>query len=177
MSTAATTIDFVGEGVTASGTGAEKTINIPGGTTAMLDVTSNSASAYRFSSHYGTEDNPTIFTKQGQTIAFNLNGLAGSHPFVIQTSSGSTYTASDRITTGLTHIATDGTVTTGVSAQNKTSGILYFEVPYNQATVYYICASHGVMNGTLSVAKKEGGGITEADQFRLTATINQEVTR
>ena len=161
LSTAATTVDFVGEGVTASGTGAEKTINIPGGATAMIDVTSNSASAYRFSSHYGTEDNPTIFTKQGQTIAFNLNGLAGSHPFVIQTSSGSTYTASDRITTGLTHIATDGTVTTGVSAQNKTSGILYFEVPYNQATVYYICASHGGMNGTLAVAKKEGGALLQ----------------
>ena len=161
LATAGTTVDFVGEGVTASGTGAEKTINIPGGATAMIDVTSNSSSAYRFSSHYGTEDNPTIFTKQGQTIAFNLNGLAGSHPFVIQTSSGSTYTAGNRITTGLTHIATDGTVTTGVSAQNKTSGILYFEVPYNQATVYYICASHGGMNGTLSVAKKEGGALLQ----------------
>ena len=161
LSTAATTIDFVGEGVTASGTGAEKTINIPGGATAMLDVTANASSSYRFSSHYGTEDNPTIFTKQGQTIAFNLNGLAGSHPFVIQTSSGSTYTASDRITTGLTHIATDGTVSTGINAQNKNSGILYFEVPYNQDTVYYICASHGGMNGTLSVAKKEGGALLQ----------------
>ena len=161
LATAGTTVDFVGEGVTASGTGAEKTINIPGGATAMIDVTANGSSAYRFTSHYGSEDNPTIFTKQGQTIAFNLNGLAGSHPFVIQTSSGSTYTSANRITTGLTHIATNGTVTTGVSAQNQTSGILYFEVPYNQATVYYICASHGGMNGTLSVAKKEGGALLQ----------------
>ena len=161
LSTAATTIDFVGEGVTASGTGSEKTINIPGGATAMLDISANGSSAYRFSSHYGTEDNPTIFTKQGQTIAINLNALAGAHPFVIQTSSGSTYVAGNRITTGLTHIATDGTVSTGINAQNKNSGILYFEVPYNQDTVYYICASHGVMNGTLSVAKKEGGALLQ----------------
>ena len=71
--------------------GVEKTINIPGGATAMLDVTANGSSAYRFSSHYSTADNPIVYTRQGQTIAFNLNGLAGSHPFVIQTSSGSTY--------------------------------------------------------------------------------------
>ena len=171
LSTAATTLDFVGEGVTASGTGSEKTINIPGGATAMIDVTANGSSAYRFSSHYGTVDNPTLYTRQGQTIAFNLNGLSGAHPFVIQTSSGSTYTAADRITTGLTHIATDGTVSTGVSAQNKNSGILYFEVPYNQATVYYICASHGVMNGTLSVNPKVPG-LANSQLWLLTSNLS-----
>ena len=161
LSTAATTIDFVGEGVTASGTGAEKTINIPGGATAMLDVTANGSSAYRFSSHYSTNDNPIVYTRQGQTIAFNLNGLSGSHPFAIQTSSGSTYVSGNRISAGLTHIATDGTVTTGLSAQGKTSGILYFEVPHDQATVYYICTSHGAMNGTISVSQKEPGKVLQ----------------
>ena len=161
LSTAATTLDFVGAGVTASGGGVEKTINIPGGATAMLDVTANGSSAYRFSSHYSTADNPIVYTRQGQTIAFNLNGLAGSHPFVIQTSSGSTYVSGNRISTGLTHIGTDGTVSTGLSAQGKTSGILYFEVPSDQATVYYICSSHGAMNGTLSVSKKEGGKLLQ----------------
>ena len=72
LSTAATTLNFVGAGVTASGGGVEKTINIPGGATAMLDVTANGSSAYRFESHYGTEDNPILYTRQGQTIAFNF---------------------------------------------------------------------------------------------------------
>ncbi len=166
LSTAATTLDFVGAGVTASGGGVEKTINIPGGATAMLDVTANGSSAYRFESHYGTEDNPILYTRQGQTIAFNLNGLAGSHPFVIQTSSGSTYVSGNRISTGLIHIGTDGTVSTGLSAQGKTSGILYFEVPSDQATVYYICSSHGAMNGTLSVSKKEGGKLLQQVNFQ-----------
>ena len=171
LSTSATTIDFVGEGVTASGTGAEKTINIPGGAVAMYDVTANGSSAYRFSSHYGPVDNPTLYVRQGQSIAFNLNGLAGSHPFVLQTSSGSTYTAGNRITTGLTHIATDGTVSTGVNAQNKNTGILYFEVPYNQTTIYYICASHGGMNGTLSVNPKVPG-LANSQLWLLTSNLS-----
>ena len=122
-------------------------------TAVRLSVTYNLSSSYRFG-HYGSTDNPTIYATQGQTIAFDLSGLAGSHPFVIQTSSGASYVSGNRITTGLTHVATDGTVSTGVNAQNKTSGILYFEVPSDQLTVYYICASHPAMNGTLYIRQK-----------------------
>ena len=159
LSTTATTMDFVGKTITASGSGAEKTIDVRH-TTTILDVTANGSSAYRFSSHYGTEDNPTIYTKQGQTIAFNLSGLAGSHPFVLQNISGA-YSSGNRISDGLTHVASDGTVTTGLSAQGKTNGVLYWDVPHDSATIYYVCSSHGAMNGTLEVAKKEGGKLLQ----------------
>lgn len=159
LSTTATTMDFVGKTITASGSGAEKTIDVRS-TTTILDVTANGSSAYRFSSHYGTEDNPTLYTKQGQTIAFNLSGLAGSHPFVLQNISGA-YSSGNRISDGLTHVASDGTVTTGLSAQGKTNGVLYWDVPHDSATMYYVCSSHGAMNGTLEVAKKEGGKLLQ----------------
>ena len=159
LSTTATTMDFVGKTITASGSGVEKTIDVRH-TTTILDVTANGSSAYRFSSHYGTEDNPTIYTKQGQTIAFNLSGLAGSHPFVLQNISGA-YSSGNRISDGLTHVASDGTVTTGLSAQGKTNGVLYWDVPHDSATIYYVCSSHGAMNGTLEVAKKEGGKLLQ----------------
>ncbi|BCU95173.1 MAG: hypothetical protein CM15mV8_0170 [Caudoviricetes sp.] len=67
-------MDFVGKTITASGTGAEKTIDVRS-TTTILDVEYNGSSSYRFTSHYGNEDNPTLYTKQGQTIAFNLSVL------------------------------------------------------------------------------------------------------
>src|SRR6056300_1666993 len=142
-------------------------------TAVRFDVSANGSSAYRFG-HYGSTDNPTIYAKQGQTIAFDLTSLSNEHPFVLQTSSGSTYVSGNRITTGLTHVATDGTVTTGVNAQGKTSGVLYFEVPSDQITIYYICSSHGAMNGTLyirqkipSVQKYTGNGSTTA--YTITA--------
>ena len=159
LSTTATTMDFVGKTITASGSGAEKTIDVRS-TTTILDVTANGSSAYRFSSHYGTEDNPKLYTKQAQTIAFNLSGLAGSHPFVLQNISGA-YSSGNRISDGLTHVASDGTVTTGLSAQGKTNGVLYWDVPHDSATVYYVCSSHGAMNGTLEVARKEGGKLLQ----------------
>ena len=159
LATTATTMNFVGPNVTASGTGATKTIDIRSATT-ILDVEYNSTTSYRFTSHYGTEDNPTIHTKQGQTIAFNLTALAGSHPFALQTQSGA-YSSGHRISTGLTHIATDGTVTTGLNAQGQTSGVLYFDVPHDQATIYYVCTAHPAMAGTLSVSKKEEGKLLQ----------------
>ncbi len=159
LSTTATTMDFVGKTITASGTGAEKTIDVRS-TTTILDVEYNGSSSYRFTSHYGNEDNPTLYTKQGQTIAFNLSALAGSHPFVLQSISGA-YSSGNRLTSGLTHVASDGTVSTGLSAQGKTNGVLYWDVPHDSATVYYVCSSHGAMNGTLEVAKKEGGKLLQ----------------
>ena len=159
LSTTATTMDFVGKTITASGSGAEKTIDVRP-TTTILDVNYDGSSAYRFTSHYGTTNNPTIYTKQGQTIAFNLSALAGSHPFALQTISGA-YSSGNRVSDGLTHVASDGTVSTGLSANGKTNGVLYWDVPHDSATVYYVCTSHGAMNGTLEVARKEGGKLLQ----------------
>jgi hypothetical protein len=108
-----------------------------------LTVTANGTSAYRFD-QYGTADNPTIYAISGTTIAFDLTG-SGTHPFLIRFS-GANYN------TGLTHVATNGTVTTGTNAQGKTSGTLYWKLPAGISGSYgYLCASHGAMVGTITV--------------------------
>ena len=216
LATAATTINFVGSGVVATGTGATKTITISGGGSyanadvnahlntsgastnqilswtgsdfawvtdqtggggsstfaalteialADLDVhdiavpatsvhvmTPNGSSSYRSDIH-GTTDNPTIYVNAGETIAFDLTGVTGSHPFQIQTTSDAQYN------TGLIHIATDGARTTGASAQGKTSGTLYWKVPGSISGDYeYICTSHSSMKGTITIADPSAGG-------------------
>ena len=214
LATAATTINFVGSGVVATGTGATKTITISGGGSyadsdvdthlnvstastnevlswdgsdfdwvaqssggsstfaalteialADLDVhdiavpatsvhvmTPNGSSSYRSDIH-GTTDNPTIYVNAGETIAFDLTGVTGSHPFQIQTTSDAAYS------TGLIHIATDGARTTGSSAQGKTTGTLYWKVPGSISGDYeYICTAHSSMKGTITIADPSAGG-------------------
>lgn len=108
-----------------------------------LNTTNNGASSYRFD-QYGTSDNPTVYALSGASIAFNLN-VAG-HPFLIQTSGGANYD------TGLVHVSTTGTVSTGSSAQGKTSGTLYWKIPYNTTGNYrYQCSIHGGMQGTINI--------------------------
>ena len=119
-------------------------------------VTANGSSAYRFDIN-GATANPTIYVEAGETIAFDLTGLGGSHPFQIEDNAGSAYN------TGLIHIATDGTKTTGPNAQGKTSGTLYWKVPASISGDYeYQCTSHPApaMNGTITVAAPGGSGIT-----------------
>tara|TARA_B100001287_G_scaffold236438_1_gene209026 strand:- start:4922 stop:6052 length:1131 start_codon:yes stop_codon:yes gene_type:complete len=112
----------------------------------MLTVTNNSASSYRFTSHYGATDNPTIYAISGTTIAFNLQGVSSSHPFQIQDTGGSSYD------TGLVHVTTTGTVTTGSSANARTGGVLYWQIPQGISGNYqYQCTSHGPMNGTINI--------------------------
>jgi len=82
-----------------------------------LRVTSSGTAAYLFG-HYGTTNNPTIYAISGTTIAFDLSQVP-SHPFAIQDSTGTNFN------TGLVHVDTDGTVSTGANAQGKTSGTLY----------------------------------------------------
>ena len=121
--------------------------------TLRLEVSYNGSSSYKFPSHYSTTANPNLYTRQGQTIAFDLATLNNSHPFVIQTTAGA-YVSGNRITDGLTHVDTDGTVTTGLSAQGKVRGVLYYEVPSDGITVYYVCSAHTSMNGILYVKQK-----------------------
>lgn len=114
----------------------------------MLDVTANGTTAYRFD-QYGTVDDPTIYAISGTTIAFNLAGASG-HPFLIRTSGGVNYN------TGLIHVSTSGVVSTGASAQGKTSGTLYWKIPANSdgagtVNYQYICQSHASMVGVIQV--------------------------
>ena len=116
---------------------------------AGFDVTNNSSSAYRFSSHYGTTNNPTIYLFNGHTYAFNLN--VSGHPFHIQTVSGA-YSSGNGYSEGLIHVATDGTVTTGASALLKVSGTLYWRVPASiSGNYYYVCQYHSAMAGTITI--------------------------
>jgi plastocyanin len=109
----------------------------------MLTVTNQGASSYRFD-QYGTTDNPTVYAINGTTIAFNLN--VSGHPFLIQTGAGVNYN------TGLVHVTTNGTVTTGSNAQGKTSGTLYWKIPDTVSGGYrYQCSLHGAMVGSISV--------------------------
>jgi plastocyanin len=125
-------------------------------------VTANGTAAYRFDIN-GTTDNPTIYVRAGETIAFDLTGLAGSHPFQIQTSGGVAFN------TGLIHVAENGTKTTAASAQEKVAGTLYWKVPASISGTYeYQCTAHAGMNGDIVIEPAMGaaGGL----QTRTTAT-------
>jgi plastocyanin len=126
-----------------------------------LTVTANGSSAYRFD-QYSTADNPTLYVKAGTTIAFNLDAIS-SHPFLIR-SGASNYD------TGLVHIAADGTVSTGSSAQGKSSGTLYWKIPATISGSYgYQCQVHGAMNGSIIVAS--AGGQVRRSQSVTTASL------
>jgi hypothetical protein len=113
---------------------------------ARLSVSNNGTTAYNFNSHY-TGDNPTIFVLGGATIAFNLANAG--HPFKLQADTGSGFAD---ISSGLNHVATDGTVTTNASAQGKTGGTLYWNVPITAASggYRYICSVHAGMVGSIT---------------------------
>ena len=94
-------------------------------------------------------DNPTIYVIAGETISFNLD-IGASHPFNIRVSNGGS-----NYDTGLTHIATDGTVSTGSAAQGKVTGKLFWKVPYSLAgsTYVYQCTNHGSMVGNIVIQR------------------------
>ena len=115
---------------------------------AEIDVTNSGSSAYLFDSHY-SGNNPTIYVRAGATYAFNL--AVSGHPFHLQTVSGA-YSSGNSYTTGLTHIADDGTVTTGASALLKEEGTLYYEIPSGTSgTIYYACQYHSGMAGSITI--------------------------
>src|SRR6056300_1734160 len=126
---------------------------------AEIDVTNNGSIAYLFDSHY-SGNNPDIYVRAGATYAFKLN--VSGHPFHLQTVSGA-YSSGNAYTTGLTHIAPDGTVTTGASALLKETGTLYYEIPSGTATtIYYACQYHSGMAGSIVVQDDTSvGGVSD----------------
>ena len=109
----------------------------------QLRVTNSGSSAYLMNNHY-SGNNPTVYAISGTTIAFDIQ--AGGHPFQIQTAANVAYN------TGLIHVSTTGTITTGVSAQGKDSGILYWQIPIGTTGNYeYQCTLHGGMVGTIVI--------------------------
>lgn len=113
-----------------------------------LDVSNNTTVAYTFSSHYSGE-NPDVYALGGATIAFDLTNLEAGHPFQIQEDSGSGFS---NISSGLTHIADDGTISEGLDAQEKDSGTVYWNVPITSTSSWrYQCSSHTAMAGNLII--------------------------
>lgn len=113
---------------------------------AMLTVNNTGTSAYTFNSHY-TGNNPTIHGLSGTTLAFDLTNATG-HPFEIQDPTSNPYN------TGLVHVDTDGTVSTGSNAQGKSSGVLYWQIPESISGTYrYQCQSHIAMVGGISLKR------------------------
>lgn len=112
----------------------------------VLDVVNNSLLSYTFPNFTGSTDNPTLYFKAGETIAFNLNTLQGTHPLAILDQAGSNYD------TGLVHVTREGVVTTGASAQGKISGTLYWQIPRDTVGRYqYICTLHPAMVGNIFI--------------------------
>ena len=111
-----------------------------------LRVNNDGSSAYTFNSHY-SGNNPTIFALSGTTIAFDLSQIGG-HPFEIRDPGGSA------LNSGLVHVSTTGTVSTGANAQGFDSGTLYWRIQESLSGNFsYICQFHGSMAGTITVKR------------------------
>ena len=212
LSTAATTLNFVGAGVTATGNSSTKTITIGAGVSTlagMSDTSISSANAGQILLHDGSDSfdnkdvkvnnvtldqttalaipmgaavytisapdasayvfadyesdgsngsNEHLYLLADLTYIFDLRALAGNHPFQIQASSSALTTSNGA--DGLIHIANNGTVTTGTSANTKTEGFLIWKVPHfataSTGTYRYICTSHpSNMVGSITIKTLE----------------------
>ena len=139
---------------------------------AVIDVT-HGGGYYLFNSHY-SGNSPTLYLKSGHTYAFKLN-VAG-HPFHLQTIPNPSgiypvsYSAGNPYTTGLVHVSTNGTVTTGAVGPQQT-GTLYIRVPANSnSKIYYACQFHAYMGNTIVL-----GSLTDTftgDGSTVTYSIN-----
>ena len=134
------------------------------GAAVTYDISANGSSAYivsnmGFGKGGAAFNNPELTVRNESTVAFDLNGLGGAHPFYIRSgASGTNYFSNTLI-----HVATDGTISTGASAQGKTSGVLYWQIPHDivssgRDSYTYVCSSHsGAMYGNVNI--KDTGAI------------------
>ena len=207
LSTNATTLNFVGAGVTASGTGAVKTITVGAGVSTLAglsDTAISSANGGQLLLHDGSDsfDNkdinlfgttlnftaglslfmgahifnitgadgsnytfqyyeddgtsttdPALVFIEDHTYVFNLAYASSSHPFQIQTTDGNALTNSNGAR-GLLHIALDGTVSEGTSANGKHDGFMIWRIPHfgaNSTGYRYRCTQHSGMGNTITI--------------------------
>lgn len=111
-----------------------------------FEVDNIGATAYTFEPLY-SGSNPTITVISGMQISFKLN--VGGHPFEIQ---DNTLTA---LTQNIIHVAEDGTVTSGSSANGQhDSGTLIWSIPENTSGTYaYECTLHPAMVGAINIKR------------------------
>ena len=127
---------------------------------AVYTISASGNSAYLFNDYESDGSNGSnehLYLLADLTYIFDLRALAGSHPFQIQAST-SALTASNGAD-GLIHIANNGTVSTGTSANGKTEGFLIWKVPHfataSTGTYRYICTSHSSMVGSITIKTLE----------------------
>tara|TARA_R100000329_G_scaffold45840_2_gene43004 strand:+ start:862 stop:1740 length:879 start_codon:yes stop_codon:yes gene_type:complete len=134
------------------------------GAAVTYDISANGSSAYivsnmGFGKGGAAFNNPELTVRNETTIAFDLNGLAGAHPFHIRSGNSGTNNFSNT----LIHVAVDGTISTGASAQGKNTGVLYWQIPHDivssgRDSYQYYCSSHaGAMYGNVNI--KDSGAI------------------
>ena len=136
-------------------------------TSHIFRVTAVSGSNHYTFSNYnsdGTDQNdPSLYLLCNHTYAFYLS-WGGGHPFAIRTgassgSAGTNLTASNG-GDNLVHIATNGTVTTGTSANAQSTGWLIWQIPNFSAkqtastgNYSYQCTSHAGMWGQIFIGR------------------------
>ena len=153
--TAASSIDFVGAGVTATNSGTDVTVTIPGASGSgspeiTWTLTANGSSDYVFSGDGfpSSQNDPTLYLMRGQTYKFTNN--TGGHPFRIQ-STTATVGGGTKYDDGVTNQDATG-------ATNQT---LTFVVPMDAPdTLYYQCTAHPAMFGTINILTQGSSGGT-----------------
>ena len=164
--TAASSIDFVGAGVTATNSGTDVTVTIPGASGSgspeiTWTLTANGSSDYVFSGDGfpSSQNDPTLYLMRGQTYKFTNN--TGGHPFRIQ-STTATVGGGTKYDDGVTNQDATG-------ATNQT---LTFVVPMNAPdTLYYQCTAHPAMFGTINILPPgSSGGTGLGSRQTFTAT-------
>ena len=169
LATAATKLNFVGDGVTATGIGATKTITVTRAQNPIVTwtLTQSGNSTYGFSGDGfpTTQNNPTLYLIRGQTYKFVINA-AGSHPTRIQSTGAQ---------------AGGGTpYNDGVTNQDANNGqTLTFVVPMDAPdTLYYQCTSHPAMFGTINILTQgsSSGLISRATVSGTTQSIANNVS-
>ncbi len=175
LSTQATTLNFVGAGVVASGTGATKTITISGGggssTPADDDIqvaytitNQTSFSYYRFQGNGidSSTNNPTLYMYRDTKYRFIHNG-GGSHPIALFTNSNGTGKYED----GVTYSDTTQKYTTQGNNLDFT--------PQHDApdVLYYRCVNHGSMQGIINIVPFSGGGSSRGVVSGTTGSLAQ----
>ena len=156
LSTQATTLNFVGAGVVASGNGSTKTITISGGggssTPADDDIqvvyTVSGSGVYNFTGN-GVDSSvnyPELYMYRDTKYRF-IHNAGGSHPIRIVTaqSGGSTYE--------------DGVTYSDTSNKYTTQGNNLDFTPQHDApnTLWYRCAVHSYMVGKINIVPFSGG--------------------
>ena len=200
LSTAATTLNFVGSGVTATGTGATKTITIPGGSSAAASdiltrfVYTTSSSTTAFS---GADDNSATLNYTIGAVQVYLNGVLQKLTTDYVETNTATITFVNAVPSGsvVEILAYYRTIGTGNSVVNQFTGdgsttaftvstapvsennlLVYIDGVYQQKTDYTTSGTTLTMdtapaNGAIIETVCSVGAITSQQDLTLTGTL------